>query len=71
MDILVFKTNTGSVQQKRKLFPLLRRVPGIIRWTIDLEDTDRILRVEAVQVSPAMIEHTLQHGGFYCRELED
>lgn len=71
MDILIFKTNTNSVQQKRKLFPLLRRVPGIIRWTIDLEDTDRILRVEAVQVFPAMIEHTLQHGGFYCRELED
>lgn len=71
MDILIFQTNTENVKQKRKLFPLLRMVPGIIRWTIDLEDTDRILRVEAVQVSPAMIEQTLQHGGFYCRELED
>ncbi|HNP22515.1 MAG TPA: hypothetical protein PKM63_13355 [Panacibacter sp.] len=71
MDILVFKTNITDRKIKRKIFPLLRTIEGIVKWTVDFEDGDKILRVEALHVRPSAIEMTLQHAGFLCHELED
>ena len=70
MDILIFKTNTAGKKQKKKLFPLLRKIEGIIRWNIDLEDSDRVLRVVAFHVSPQTVENTLTQAGYYCKEME-
>ena len=71
MEILVFKTNLETMNHTRKLYPLLKAIQGILKWNIDTEDVDRILRVETVNVSPHKIEMALQSVGYYCKELED
>ena len=70
MEILVFKTNVDDRKHVRKLFRVLKAIQGILKWNVDLEDTDRILRVEAVSLPPRTIESVMQNAGYYCKELE-
>lgn len=71
-SVLVFKTSVTTGRQVKKLRPLLNRLMGQHgEWNFDLEDCDRILRVEALSVqATAVIEH-LRLAGFACAELED
>jgi hypothetical protein len=71
MAILVFKTNVETMNHIQKLYPLLKAIQGILKWNIDTEDVDRILRVETANVPPQKIEMALQSAGYYCKELED
>lgn len=70
MDILVFKTNVESKKQVRKLFSVLRPMSGISRWNVDLHDIDKVLRIEAISLSPRSIETVLQQAGYFCKELD-
>lgn len=70
MEILVFKTNVDDRKHVRKLFRVLKAIQGILKWNVDLEDADRILRVEAVSLPPTAIESVMQNAGYYCKELE-
>lgn len=71
MPILVFKTNIENFSQIRKIRPLLKKISEIQHWNVDLNDTDRILRVEAKTLTPFTIEKVLVEAGYFCRELED
>ena len=71
MNILVFKTDIADKKQVRKLFRLLRTIEGILKWNIDMEDIDKVLRVETVNASPRNIEEVFLNAGYYCKELED
>lgn len=70
MDILVFKTNVIDRKQVRKLFPVLKVLDGIQRWNVDLHDIDKVLRIEAVSISPRSVETILQQAGYFCKELD-
>lgn len=70
MDILVFKTNVIDRKQVRKLFPVLKMLDGIQRWNVDLHDIDKVLRIEAVSISPRYIETIMQQAGYFCKELD-
>ena len=71
MEILVFKTNVENMRHVRRLYSLLKAIRGVLKWNIDTEDVDKILRVEVVSVAPGKIEMALQSEGYYCKELED
>lgn len=71
MEILVFKTNVENMHHIRKLYGLFKTIQGILKWNVDTEDADKILRVETVNVAPKRIEMALQSAGYYCKELED
>jgi len=71
MEILVFKTDVQDKKQVKKLFTVMRTLQGIMRWNVDLHDIDKILRIEAISLSPRSIEVTLQQAGYFCKELED
>jgi hypothetical protein len=71
MDILVFKTD---IQDNHKVYQAsnhLNSIKEIKRWNFDLDDIDKILRIESVNVSPRVIETTLSNAGFMCEELPD
>jgi len=70
MDILIFATSVEKPQQVSKVKTLLTSVQSISQWNFDLEDCDKILRVEADGISPRFIETLLQTAGFNCQELE-
>lgn len=69
--ILVFRTSVESALQVKKLKPLL---DGLLQeyesWNFDLEDCDRILRIESARLSPVVIVNRLEREGFKCVELE-
>jgi hypothetical protein len=71
MEILVFKTNVENMSHIRKLYGLFKTIKGILKWNVDTEDIDKILRVETVNVTPQNIEMVLQNAGYYCKELQD
>lgn len=72
MEILVFKTDLDSEQEVNRLMPHINTVDGIIRWNVDLQDCDKVLRIVSHDgVSPRLIEQRLQRAGHYCAELPD
>lgn len=71
LQILVFKTTINTPQDKERLAPLLDRLLTINRWTVDCEDCDCVLRVEADGISGREITELVRQAGFECDELND
>ncbi len=71
LQILVFKTTVKTPQDRATLAPFMDTLEQINRWTVDCEDCDCVLRVEADGVSPREIIELVQQAGFECFELGD
>ncbi len=70
-QVLVFKTSVESYEHMRAVEPLLNKLlDKTEKWNFDLEDCDRILRVETKFVAAASIIENLASAGIYCSELE-
>ena len=54
---------------RRTVAAALNQFGDAIRWNADLEDCDKILRVETAWVSPAEIIRAMRQAGFICEEL--
>jgi len=70
-EILVFKTNIKTAEDKQKVAKVLDALSQINRWTVDCEDCDCVLRIEAEVISEQQIIETVQRAGFECEELKD
>lgn len=70
-DVLVFKTSVSSAAQVHVLQPLLDLMLAETgQWNFDLEDCDRILRVESATLVRERIKALLAGFGYVCVELE-
>lgn len=70
--VLVFKTSVTSQSGINRVKHLLDAMLNENeRWNFDLEDCDRILRVEAFHIQASEIEDQLKKAGFLCAELPD
>ena len=63
-------TSVEKPEQVSRVKSLLTAVPAINDWNFDLDDCDRILRIEANNVCPRYIESILQKEGLQCKELD-
>lgn len=70
MEILVFKTNVTSRKKVGVVAPLLTSFPSISRWNFDLQDCDKVLRIESTGLDAGLVEQLLLKAGFNCRELD-
>jgi len=70
MEILVFKTNVTSKKKVNMLAPLLTSFPTIRQWNFDLQDSDKVLRIESTELNPDSVASLLLSAGFDCRELD-
>ena len=70
MEILVFKTNVTSRKKVSMVASLLTSFPSIRQWNFDLDDCDKILRIEAAGLSPGLVEQMMLKAGFDCQELD-
>lgn len=70
MEILVFKTNIRYRKNIHHVGAYLAQLKGIVRWNVDFHDKDRVLRIEAKDLSPRIVENALSHAGYACEELE-
>lgn len=66
----VFKTDVEDEVNARKIIQtLVRRFPGS-RVNFDLQDCDRVLRVEGTSLCNDSIIQLVKEAGFGCRVLE-
>lgn len=69
--IYVFKTSVKTKKDIQKLKSLLNELLQQAKWNFDLEDCDKILRIDsAIEKSEALIK-VLNDNGFACEELTD
>jgi hypothetical protein len=67
--IYVFKTSVKTRKAVRQLRPQLASLLQGTQWNFDLEDCDKILRIDS-QTEVTEIVSKLLHGkGFICEEL--
>jgi len=69
--IYVFKTSVKTKKDIRQLKPLLDKLLKRSEWSFDLEDCDRILRIDSQTVVPQSLAKLLHDTGFECEELSD
>lgn len=70
MDILIFKTSVKNKSDIAKLQPYLDDVVDG-KWNFDLEDSDKIFRVETNRDIYSSLTLLFNGLGYECEELED
>ena len=72
MHLLLFETDIRSRKKVRRLTSLLNGHSDILRWSVDLEDIDNVLRIEATaNLMHNDIISMIKNRGFYIVELKD
>ena len=69
--IEVFKTNIQNPKRAEKIAKALSRHFGYQSVAFDLEDCDKILRIEADNISNPEVIKLLQELGCQCKVLPD
>ena len=64
--VSIFKTSIGSKEDLRSIGPFLNAVALDMHWTVDIDDCDRILRVESGVAETDEIALLLNSHGFLC-----
>jgi len=68
-QILVLKTSLVSRLDVEKAGKLFDRLSQIIEWNIDLEDCDRVLRIECIGLTEEHIAILLRRIGYKAEKL--
>lgn len=70
-QVLVFKSNIHDRMEAKALCMALASVPGVERCTVDLEDCDRVLRVQGDQLESNTLVKIVGDWGIGIEELAD
>lgn len=67
MEVFVFKTN---IKNKKQIKELKNQLDDCGKWNFDLDDCDKILRVEGSKIIAITIIKILHTRGYECEELK-
>lgn len=67
--VKVFKTDIDSPNKARIIIDQLLQLHPTGRITVDLEDCDKVLRIETKQATNSDIMDTVHNKGFECEVL--
>ncbi|MEO6818926.1 MAG: hypothetical protein ABI204_04315 [Ginsengibacter sp.] len=67
--ILIFKTSVKSKTQVKKLKPYFDKILQKAKWNFDLEDCDKILRIDSDEETVLPIINLLKSHQYDCEEL--
>jgi len=68
--ISIFRTSVESTEDLNKLRPYLNSIMEDLKWTVDLFDSDKILRVISGLNKNQEIIAVVNELGFECENLE-
>ena len=68
-DILIFKTNIRYKKDLKHIETALRVHQNIFRWNVDREDSDKVLRIESIDLTTKQIISIINQSGYTCEEL--
>jgi hypothetical protein len=69
-NILIFKTNIQTEFDRLRIKNVLDASQKVLKWNIDMDDVDRVLRVVSDSLTPEQIISVMDYVGFECAELE-
>lgn len=69
MEVLIFATNINHSADIIRISAALNSVEAIIRWTVDLDDCDKVLRIEAAYNITEQIESIITRAGYTCTRM--
>ena len=69
MDIFIFRTTINTDSDIQAIASEIEKLPGVSRWTVDLDDCDKVLRVVGGEM--AAIREVVEKQGYMCEELPD
>lgn len=67
--VYVFKTAVNTQDEVKQLSPLLNNFLNDSNWNFDLDDCDRVLRIESQNDVSNSIPELMRDMGFMCEEL--
>ena len=68
--ILVLKTSLTARSEVEKIGILLNALPQIVKWDIDLDDCDKVLRIESSNgLTEADVAEVLRKKGYEAEKL--
>jgi hypothetical protein len=70
-EVLIFKTSLHAPRDVSRISNGLNEDKRISKWTVDLEDIDRVLRIESHNLKPDTVITLLGNYGYHCEELLD
>ncbi|MDH7461843.1 hypothetical protein QEG73_11165 [Chitinophagaceae bacterium 26-R-25] len=68
--IEVFKTNVKRRKESEILLLLLSRTFPSFKINFDLDDCDKILRIQGNEVHPVQVVELVEKNGYQCEILE-
>lgn len=66
----VFKTNVQEEDEAKQIIQYLLEHFPESKINFDLDDCDKILRIESEYINPAIIINTLKNKKIYCEIIE-
>ena len=70
MQLLIYKTNINTPQKVASIQELFEETKGIFKLTVDLEDVDNVLRIEASDlIKEEELLNQVTKKGFMCSDL--
>jgi len=69
MQILIFRTSISTRTDLKRLRELLSRYPQVEKWNVDLEDWEKILRIECNGLTTSELIVALRTVDIYAAEL--
>ena len=72
MKIFVFKTNIDSHLEMSILASVFMNLKGIIRWSVDMHDVDRVLKIVTLEdCCEIEFMRLIRSRGIFCEALPD
>lgn len=68
-EVLVFKTSIQTPVEVQFLSNILDNQDGISSWSIDLDDWEKVLRIESEGISPDEVKSILSSINIRCKQL--
>lgn len=72
MKLLIFKTNIESYERIAMVNTILAGSPQVQSWSVDTEDIDNVLRIEADnEATESLFAELIEATGLECEALPD
>lgn len=69
LSCFVFRTTLQNREEVERISGILNSLPGIVDWSVDLEDWEKVLRIECTGISSDKIIKVLREEGIYIEEM--
>ncbi len=69
--IFIFKTDIDTHDAYNKLSNFLNSIEDVVRWNLDMQDCDHVLRIETKELSIQFYLESINKLNILCEELPD